>query len=184
MPVIFYQKLLEAILSKSITQATPWLQRILRTFAYHFTVKDIPGSTNQLTDCLSLLGGPKDTIKLPKLHIHQITNQLSARSDSLNQMRIATKEEDELAHTSIPSCMYGHVPSEKYQVKYNHIGPSEKSWPLKIVLSWREPRYWYHTINIKLHFNSYMKDICVLVNVSSQPKIQCIGLAWMTSLRS
>ena len=46
---------------------------------------------------MSCLGGQKNTIKLPKLHIHQITNQLSARSDSLNQMGIATQEDDELA---------------------------------------------------------------------------------------
>ena len=37
------QKLLEAILSKSLNQATPRLQWILiRTFAYHFTVRYIP----------------------------------------------------------------------------------------------------------------------------------------------
>ena len=48
------QKLLEAILSKSLNQATPRLQRMfIRTFAYHFTVRYIPGSTNQLADCLS-----------------------------------------------------------------------------------------------------------------------------------
>ena len=48
------QKPLEAILSKSINQATPRSQRILiRTFAYHFTVKYIPGSTIQLADCFS-----------------------------------------------------------------------------------------------------------------------------------
>ena len=92
------QKPLEAILSKSIDQATPRLQRIrIRTFAYNLTMKYIPGSTNQLADCLSQLGGQKDTIKLPKLYIHQIINQLSARSDSLNQMRIATQEDDKLA---------------------------------------------------------------------------------------
>ena len=91
------QKLLEAILSKSINQATPGLQRILiRTFTYHLAVKYIPGNTNQLADCLSQFGGQRDTIKLPKLHIDQITNQLSVRSDSLNQMRIATQEDDEL----------------------------------------------------------------------------------------
>ena len=33
-----------------------------------------------------------------KLHIHQITSQLSARSDQLNQMRIATQEDDELVN--------------------------------------------------------------------------------------
>ena len=69
------QKLLEAILSKNLNQATPRLQRILiRTFEYHFAVKYFPGSTNQLADCLSFLGGQKDTITLSKLHIHQITS--------------------------------------------------------------------------------------------------------------
>ena len=92
------QKLLEAILSKSLNQATPRLQQILiRTFAYHFTVRCIPGNKDQLADCLSPLDGHKDTTMLPKLHIHQITNQLSTRSDSLNQMRIATQKDDELA---------------------------------------------------------------------------------------
>ena len=54
------QKLLEVILSKSINQGTPRLQWILiRTFAYHFTVKYILGSTNQLADCLSQCCGQK-----------------------------------------------------------------------------------------------------------------------------
>ena len=92
------QKLLEALLSKHLNKATPGLQQILiRTFAYHFTKRYIPGVTNQLADCLSRLGGQKDTIKIPKLHIHQITSQLNARSDSLNDIRIATQEDDELA---------------------------------------------------------------------------------------
>ena len=56
----------------------------------------IPGLTNQLADCLSCLGGQKDTIKLPNLYAYQITNQLCARSDSLQQIRIATQEDDEL----------------------------------------------------------------------------------------
>ena len=48
------QKPLEAILSKSLNQATPRLQKILiRTFSYNFTVCYIPGVTNQLVDCLS-----------------------------------------------------------------------------------------------------------------------------------
>ena len=43
------QKLLEAILSKSLNQATPRLYQILiMTFTYHFTVRYIPGVTNQL----------------------------------------------------------------------------------------------------------------------------------------
>ena len=73
------------------------LQKILiSTFPYHFTVWHIPGVTNQLADCLSQLGGQKDTIKLPKLHAYQITNQLCTRSDSLNQIKIATQEDHEL----------------------------------------------------------------------------------------
>ena len=43
-----------------------------------------------------LITSKNQIIKLPKLHIHQITNKLSARSDSLNQMRIATQENEML----------------------------------------------------------------------------------------
>ena len=79
------QKPLNAILSKSLNQATPKLQRILiRTFPYYFTVCYISGVTDQLANCLSQLGGQKGTVKLPKLHLYEITNQLCARSDSLN----------------------------------------------------------------------------------------------------
>ena len=92
------QKPLEAILSKSLNQATPRLQRILiRTFPYNFTVHYIPGATNQLANCLSRLGDQKDTIKIPKLHVYQITQQLSARSDSLHQFRVSMQADDELA---------------------------------------------------------------------------------------
>ena len=92
------QKPLEVILSKSLNQAMPRLQRILiRTFPYNFTVCYIPGATNQLADCLSRLGDQKDTIKLPKLHVYKITQQLSARSDSLHQLRVSMQADDELA---------------------------------------------------------------------------------------
>ena len=54
------QKPLEAILSKSLNQATPMLQRILiRTFPYNFTMVYILGATNQLADCLSQMGDQK-----------------------------------------------------------------------------------------------------------------------------
>ena len=62
----------------------------------YLTVRYIPGVTNQFADCLSRLGGQKDTIKLPKLHLHQITSQLNARSDNSNNIRIATQKDDEL----------------------------------------------------------------------------------------
>ena len=81
------QKLLEVILSKSLKQATPRLQRILiRTFPYHFKIRYIPGATNHVADCLSRLGVQKDSISLPKLHINQNTSQLKARSDSLHNI--------------------------------------------------------------------------------------------------
>ena len=91
------QKPLEVIFSKHPNQGTLRLQRILiRTFPYHFTVHYIPELTNQVADCLSQLGGQKDTIKLPKLNLYQNTNQLSTSSDSLNQLRLASQEDDEL----------------------------------------------------------------------------------------
>ena len=92
------QKPLEAILSKSLKQVTPRLQRILiRTFPYNFTVCYIPGVTNQLTDCFSQMGDQMDSIKLPKLQVYQITQQLPANSDSLHQLRFSMQADDELA---------------------------------------------------------------------------------------
>ena len=49
---------------------------------------------NQLADCLSRLGNQNDGIKWPKLYIYQITSQLKARSDTLNQLHTATQEDD------------------------------------------------------------------------------------------
>ena len=112
------QKLSEAILSKSLNQTTPRLQQILiRTFTYHFTVRYILGVTNQLANCLLQLGDQNDSIKLPLLQIHQITNQLHARTDSLQDIRLATKEDDELAllkHTIMTGWLniIREVPSE------------------------------------------------------------------------
>ena len=86
------QKLLEAILTKSLNHATPQLQWILiRSFAYYFAVRYIPGITNQLADCLSCLGGKKDSIKLPKLQVHQITSHLNTKSDSLQESKLQYK---------------------------------------------------------------------------------------------
>ena len=92
------QKPLEVILSKSLNQATPRLQRILkRTFPYTFTVWYTPGVTNQLADCLSQIGDQKDSIKLPKLQVYQITQQLPTSIDSLHQLRLSMQADDELA---------------------------------------------------------------------------------------
>ena len=92
------QNPLEAILSRSLNQATPRLQHILiRTLPYNFTVRYIPGTRNLLTDCLSRLGNQEDAIKLPRLHVYHISHQLLARSDSLQEIRQATLTDDKLA---------------------------------------------------------------------------------------
>ena len=57
----------------------------------------LPGLKNQLADCLSRVGGLQDSIKLPKLSVYQITSQLNARSDSLQQLHEATQADDTLA---------------------------------------------------------------------------------------
>ena len=43
------------------------------------------------------MGDQKDSIKLPKLQVYQITHQLPARSDSLHQLRLSMQADDELA---------------------------------------------------------------------------------------
>ena len=43
------------------------------------------------------MGDQKDSIKLPKLQIYQITQQLPASSDSLHQLKLSMKADDELA---------------------------------------------------------------------------------------
>ena len=54
------QKPLEAILSKSLNQATPQLQRILiRTFLYNFKIRYIPGVTNHGSRLPIQIGNPK-----------------------------------------------------------------------------------------------------------------------------
>ena len=53
--------------------------------------------TNQPADRLTQMGDQNDSIKLPTLHVYQITQQLSARSDSLHQLRMSMPADDELA---------------------------------------------------------------------------------------
>ena len=134
------QKPLEVILSKSLNQATPWLQRILiQTFPYHFTVCHILGPMNQLVDCLSRLGNQNDNIKLPKLHIYQITSKLKAKSDTLNQLHIATQEDDKLIFWNTQLQMDGLTPLKRYHPRYKLTGPSMKNSQLKMDCYWKVP---------------------------------------------
>ena len=60
------QKPLQAILSKSLVEATPRMQRLLLpTIPYDMAVEYIKGETNFIADCLSRAPVTKDTIKLP-----------------------------------------------------------------------------------------------------------------------
>ena len=58
------QKHLQAILSKSLVEATPQMQRLLLpNIPYDMTVEYIKGETNFITDCLSRAPIAEDTIK-------------------------------------------------------------------------------------------------------------------------
>ena len=70
---------------------------MIRTLPYNFAVRYIPGPKNLLGDCLSRLGDQKDTIKLPKLHVYQISQQLLARNKKLQELQEATQADDELS---------------------------------------------------------------------------------------
>ena len=91
------QKPLETILSEFEPSNSKITVDTDQDFCLPLSVRYIPGVTNQLADCLSRLSCQKDTFNLPKLHIHQITSQPNARSDSLNDIRIATQGDDEFA---------------------------------------------------------------------------------------
>ena len=61
-----YQKPLQAIRSKSLVEATPWMQRLLLpTILHDMTVKYIKGETNFIADCLSRAPVANNSIKLP-----------------------------------------------------------------------------------------------------------------------
>ena len=92
------QKPLELILARSLNEATPRLQRLLiKVSAYDFSVEYIPGTTNQVADCLSQLGCIKDNIVLPKLRVNAITQQLSNPDDVIQDTRLETAKDDELS---------------------------------------------------------------------------------------
>ena len=100
------QNPLEAILFKSINQATPKLQRLMiRTFPYHFTVQYIPELTNQHADCLSQLGGQRDTIKLP--------NYMPIKLPTSCALEVTVYSKLELLHEKVMSLHCSSIPSHK-----------------------------------------------------------------------
>ena len=92
------QKPLQAILSKSLVEATPCMQcLLLPTIPYDMTVKYIKGETNFIADCLSRALVVEDTIKLPILQVNQITAHARCTQDKINQLRQSTAKDDTLA---------------------------------------------------------------------------------------
>ena len=150
------QKPLETILVRSLNQATPRLQRILiRTMPYNFTVCYLPGLGNQLADCWSRVGGLQDSIKLPKLSIYQITSQLNARSDSLQQLCEASQVYDTLAIF-------------KYTI--------QKGWPSTIKeLSSEIQPYWIFKEELTIEDGLILKGTRIVVTSTKQVEIlKCI----------
>ena len=81
------QKPLQAILSKSLVEATPWMQGLLLpTIPYDMTVEHIKGETNFIADCLSRAPIAEDTIKLPILQVNQITAHARCTEDRIDRL--------------------------------------------------------------------------------------------------
>ena len=76
------QKPLQVILSKSLVEATPQMQRLLLpTIPYDMAVEYIKGETNFIAECLSRAPVAEDTIKLPILQVNQITAHTRCTQD-------------------------------------------------------------------------------------------------------
>ena len=81
------QKCLQAILSKSIAEATPQMQRLLLpTIPHDMTVEYIKGETNFIADCLSRAPVAKDTINLPILQVNHITAHTRCTQDRIDRL--------------------------------------------------------------------------------------------------
>ena len=92
------QKPLQAILSKSLVEATPWMQRLLLpTIPCDMAVEYIKGETNFIADCLSRAPVVKDTIKLPILQVNQITAHARCTQDRIDRLQQFTVKDDTLA---------------------------------------------------------------------------------------
>ena len=92
------QKPLQAILSKSLVEATPQMQRLLLpTIQYDMAVEYIKGETNFIADCLSGAPVAKDTIKLPILQVNQITAHARCTQDRIDRLQQSTAKDDTLA---------------------------------------------------------------------------------------
>ena len=98
------QKPLDAILSKSINQATPRLKRILiRNFPYHFIMQYIPGLTNQFADCLSNFHGQKTLSNSLSGMLTRLKINCVPEVTAYNKLELLYKKMMSLHCSSIPS---------------------------------------------------------------------------------
>ena len=109
-----------------------------------------------------LLDDQKDTIELPKLYAYQITSQLCARSNSLQQIRITTQEDDEftlLKHTIT------------------------QGWPnnIKVVPSVIQS-YWTFREEITIEDGIIMKGTRIVIPAKKQEAVSKIIHEWHLSL--
>ena len=89
------QKPLQAILSKSLVEATPKMQRLLLpTIPYDMTVEYTKSETNFIADCLSRAPVAVDTIKLPILQVNQITAHTRCTQDRIDRLQQSTVKDD------------------------------------------------------------------------------------------
>ena len=107
------QKPLQAILSKSLVEATPWMQRLLLpTIPYDMAVEYIKDETNFIADCLSRAPVAKDTIKLPVLQVNQITAHARLHKIELTDFNSPLSKMILWHSSNTLYSMVGHKPSQ------------------------------------------------------------------------
>ena len=125
------QKPLQAILSKSLVEDTPQIQRLLLpTIPYDMAVEYIKGETNFIADGLSRAPVAKDTIKLPILQVNQITVQARCtedRIDRLQQSKMIIWHSSNTLHSTV-----GHKPSQNCHQSCIPTGFSGRRFQLKM----------------------------------------------------
>ena len=95
------QKPLETILSRSLIAKKQIVKDTHQNISLQFQCV-LPARLKKPASRLFVQSrGLQDSIKLPKLSVYQITSQLNARSDSLQQLHEATKADDTLAILNI-----------------------------------------------------------------------------------
>ena len=146
------QKPLQAILSKSLVEATPWMQRLLLpTIPYDMAVEYIKGETNFIADCLSRAPVTKDTIKLPILQVNQITAHARCTQDRIDRLRQSTARDDTLALL-------------KYTVQHG--------WPQTIIeLPPELHPYWTFREEISIEDGILLKGERIIIPAVDQPDI-------------